>query len=83
MMGRRPCAPLPSPPACSFLLGRWYALPLLPAPGGFDAMNDLRLVGYDTHDPRAAVIAFQRYYRASEDDALDATDAAILASLTR
>jgi N-acetylmuramoyl-L-alanine amidase len=46
-------------------------------------MNALRLVGYDTHDPRAAVVAFQRHFRASEGDVLDATDAAILASLTR
>jgi len=63
--------------------GRWYTLPLPPAPPGFDAMNALRLVGYDTSDPRAAVVAFHRHFRASEGDALDAMDADILVSLTR
>lgn len=63
--------------------GRWYTLPLPQAPRGFDAMNALRLIGYDTQNPSAAIVAFRRHFRASESNALDAMDAAILASLLR
>jgi N-acetylmuramoyl-L-alanine amidase len=63
--------------------GLWFDTPLTPAPPGFDSLAAMRLVGYDVSNPRAAIIAFHRHYRAMETDTLDETDAAILYSLQR
>jgi len=63
--------------------GLWPDATLIPAPPNFDSLAAMRLVGYDVSNPRNAIIAFHRHYRAMETDALDATDAAILYSLQR
>ncbi|TCV92350.1 N-acetylmuramoyl-L-alanine amidase [Luteibacter rhizovicinus] len=63
--------------------GLWYDQPLIPAPPAFDSLAAMRLVGYDLGNPRAAIVAFHRHYRNTENDTLDATDAAILYSLQR
>jgi N-acetylmuramoyl-L-alanine amidase len=63
--------------------GLWPDATLVPAPPGFDSLAAIRLVGYDVSNPRSAIIAFHRHYRAMETDTLDATDAAILYSLQR
>lgn len=63
--------------------GLWPDAVLIPAPPGFDSLAAMRLVGYDVSNPRNAIIAFHRHYRAMETDTLDATDAEILYSLQR
>lgn len=63
--------------------GLWPDAVLIPAPPGFDSLAAMRLVGYDVSNPRNAIIAFHRHYRAMESDTLDTTDAAILYSLQR
>ncbi|QDE41174.1 N-acetylmuramoyl-L-alanine amidase [Luteibacter pinisoli] len=63
--------------------GLWFDAPLTPAPPGFDSLAAMRLVGYDVSNPRNAIIAFHRHYRAMETDTLDPTDASILYSLQR
>ena len=67
----------------SYGFGLWPDQPLIPAPPGFDSLAAMRLVGYDLSNPRAAIIAFHRHYRAMESDTLDNTDASILYSLQR
>ena len=63
--------------------GLWPDATLIPAPPGFDSLAAMRLVGYDVSNPRNAIVAFHRHYRAMETDTLDSTDAAILYSLQR
>ncbi|MCY7354174.1 MAG: N-acetylmuramoyl-L-alanine amidase [Lysobacter sp.] len=65
--------------------GRWPQPVLTEPPNGFDAMQALRVLGYPTDDPAAAIRAFRRHFRGvdSEAGALDADDARILFSLTR
>jgi N-acetylmuramoyl-L-alanine amidase len=63
--------------------GLWPDAALVPAPPGFDSLAAMRMVGYDVSNPRAAIVAFHRHYRAMESDTLDSTDAAILYSLQR
>jgi N-acetylmuramoyl-L-alanine amidase len=63
--------------------GLWPDALLIPAPPGFDSLAAMRLVGYDVSNPRNAIIAFHRHYRATETDTLDTVDANILYSLQR
>ncbi|URX63461.1 N-acetylmuramoyl-L-alanine amidase [Luteibacter anthropi] len=63
--------------------GLWPDQPLIPAPPGFDSLAAMRLVGYDVSNPRAAIVAFHRHYRAMESDTLDEQDASILYALQR
>ncbi|MFD0738885.1 N-acetylmuramoyl-L-alanine amidase [Lysobacter koreensis] len=61
--------------------GLWpRAVPAAPPPR-FDPWLALRVIGYDLRDPAAAVRAFHRHYRASEGDAWEPEDAAILYDL--
>lgn len=67
----------------SYGFGLWPEPSPIPAPPGFDSLAAMRLVGYDVSNPRNAIIAFHRHYRAMETDTLDLTDAALLYSLQR
>ncbi|MGN6093008.1 MAG: N-acetylmuramoyl-L-alanine amidase [Luteibacter jiangsuensis] len=79
-----PSALFPWATLASYGFGLWPDPVLIPAPPTFDSLAAMRLVGYDVSEPRAAIAAFHRHYRAMESDApLDATDAAILYSLQR
>ncbi|MDQ7996544.1 MAG: N-acetylmuramoyl-L-alanine amidase [Luteibacter sp.] len=78
-----PSARFPWATLSRYGFGLWPDAALLPAPAGFDSLAAMRLVGYDVSNPRSAIIAFHRHYRAMETDALDVTDAAILYSLQR
>lgn len=61
--------------------GVWYADDLPEPPEDFDPVLALRTFGYDTRDLPAAVTAFKRRFRGTEDRQLDAFDAKILYSL--
>lgn len=63
--------------------GLWPREPLPPEPPGFDRWAALRLIGYDLRDPAAAVRAFHRRYRGSEQDQWLPGDEAILHDLQR
>ncbi len=63
--------------------GIWPAADAPPAPEGFDPWNALRLLGYPLTDRAATVRAFHRRFRGTENDALDAEDLRILASLVQ
>jgi N-acetylmuramoyl-L-alanine amidase len=78
-----PSVQFPWATLASYGFGLWYDAPLVPAPPGFDSLAAMRLVGYDVSNPRTAIVAFHRHFRAMETDALDNTDAAILYSLQR
>jgi N-acetylmuramoyl-L-alanine amidase len=78
-----PSALFPWATLASYGFGLWPDTVLIPAPPGFDSLAAMRLVGYDVSNPRAAIAAFHRHYRAMEGDTLDTTDAAILYSLQR
>ncbi|QWT19873.1 N-acetylmuramoyl-L-alanine amidase [Bacillus sp. NP157] len=78
-----PSVQFPWATLASYGFGLWPDATLVPAPPGFDSLAAMRLVGYDVGNPRNAIIAFHRHYRAIETDTLDATDAAILYSLQR
>jgi N-acetylmuramoyl-L-alanine amidase len=67
----------------SYGFGLWPEPSPIPAPPGFDSLAAMRLVGYDVSNPRNAIVAFHRHYRAMETDTLDLTDAALLYSLQR
>ena len=64
--------------------GRWPADTTREPPPGFDPMLALRLLGYATDDPGAALRAFRLHYRALDDATPVATadDARILYALT-
>jgi N-acetylmuramoyl-L-alanine amidase len=49
--------------------GLWCDLPTAVAPFGFDAMQGLQALGYDTAAPAAARQAFRRHFTGSEGDA--------------
>jgi N-acetylmuramoyl-L-alanine amidase len=78
-----PSALFPWATLASYGFGLWPDAVLIPAPPGFDSLAAMRLVGYDVSEPRTAIAAFHRHYRAMEssDAPLDNTDAAILYSL--
>lgn len=78
-----PSVQFPWAKLASYGFGLWFDTPLVPAPPGFDSLAAMRLVGYDVSNPRTAIIAFHRHYRAMETDGLDNTDAAILYSLQK
>ncbi|HEY4090337.1 MAG TPA: N-acetylmuramoyl-L-alanine amidase [Luteibacter sp.] len=78
-----PSVQFPWATLASYGFGLWFDAPLIPAPPGFDSLAAMRLVGYDVSNPRTAIIAFHRHYRAMETDTLDETDASILYSLQR
>lgn len=78
-----PSAKFPWATLASYGFGLWPDAIRVPAPPGFDSLAAIRLVGYDVSNPRNAIIAFHRHYRAMESDTLDDTDAAILYSLQR
>jgi len=62
--------------------GLWPHADLEPAPIGFDALLALKVIGYDTNEPKLALKAFQRHYRGIENGgALDDEDRAILYDL--
>lgn len=61
--------------------GLWPRDPLPPAPAGFDSWAALATIGYDLRDPEAALAAFHRRYRASEERAWLPGDEAILHDL--
>jgi N-acetylmuramoyl-L-alanine amidase len=42
--------------------GLWYDSTLVPAPEGFDTTTALRLIGYDTGNLNAAIIAFKNHF---------------------
>ncbi|MCO4292812.1 N-acetylmuramoyl-L-alanine amidase [Solitalea sp. MAHUQ-68] len=42
--------------------GLWYSLPLDTVPTGFNIKQALHIIGYDTRDSNAAVIAFKRHF---------------------
>ncbi|MFC5285092.1 N-acetylmuramoyl-L-alanine amidase [Pedobacter alpinus] len=42
--------------------GLWYDIPNLPPPANFDVESALRIIGYDTRDLPAAIIAFKRHF---------------------
>jgi len=42
--------------------GYWSDMILVPAPAGFDYATALRLIGYDTSDLKAAIVAFKRHF---------------------
>lgn len=42
--------------------GYWRDSVLLPAPGHFDYLTALRLIGYDLRDTTAAIVAFKRHF---------------------
>ena len=62
--------------------GVWPADDAPPAPQGFDGMRALRLVGYDTTDPEAAVRAFRLRFRGDANTVLEDEDLRILHALT-
>jgi N-acetyl-anhydromuramyl-L-alanine amidase AmpD len=67
--------------------GQWPQDPLVAPPAGFDPWMALRVLGYpldqdDTPGHAATIRAFHRHFRGDEGTTLDATDAAILYSLT-
>jgi len=64
--------------------GRWPAQAAAEPPPGFDPMVALRLIGYVTDDPGAALRAFRLHYRGIDDatPVADATDARLLHALT-
>ena len=78
-----PSAQFPWATLARYGFGLWPDAALIPAPQGFDSLAAMRLVGYDVSNPRSAIIAFHRHYRAMETDTLDTTDANILYSLQR
>jgi N-acetylmuramoyl-L-alanine amidase len=78
-----PSALFPWATLARYGFGLWPDAVLVTAPPGFDSLAAMRLVGYDVSNPRNAIIAFHRHYRAMETDTLDATDAAMLYSLQR
>ena len=61
--------------------GLWPRTPLAPVPAGFDPWVALRLIGYDLRDPEAALRAFHRHYRGSEESLWLPGDAEILFDL--
>ena len=61
--------------------GLWPREPLQPPPEGFDPWVALRLVGYDLRDPGAALAAFHRRFRGSEERVWLPGDAEILFDL--
>ncbi|WP_426285872.1 N-acetylmuramoyl-L-alanine amidase [Luteibacter sp. E-22] len=78
-----PSVQFPWATLASYGFGLWPEPNPIPAPPGFDSLAAMRLVGYDVSNPRNAIIAFHRHYRAMETDTLDLTDAALLYSLQR
>lgn len=46
--------------------GLWYDEVLVPAPPSFNPMDGLRILGYDTSNPSAAIIAFKRHFIQTE-----------------
>ncbi len=63
--------------------GLWPGDVLAAPPVGFDPWAALRLIGYDLRDPAAAVRAFHRHYRGSEEATWLPGDAEILYDLQR
>ncbi|MDR0183739.1 N-acetylmuramoyl-L-alanine amidase [Lysobacter arvi] len=61
--------------------GLWPRAQVAPVPPGFDPWAAMRLIGYDLRDPDAAVRAFHRHYRGSEDAQWLPGDAEILFDL--
>lgn len=59
--------------------GLWCEAPLPPPPSPFDAVDALQALGYDTHDPEAAIGAFKLHYTPDRSaPLLDEADAALL-----
>lgn len=63
--------------------GLWPREVLEPPPAGFDPWLAMRLVGYDLRDRAAAVAAFHRHFRGSQETHWQPGDEAILYDLQR
>lgn len=64
--------------------GLWCDEPYPDAPAGFDALVGLRLLGYDTRQPDAAITAFRLHFRPDGDPAAPLErDSALIACLVQ
>ncbi len=64
--------------------GLWYDELLIPAPADFDYLTALRIIGYDIHNPDAAIIAFKRHFIQTDiSPILTETDLMVLFNLYR
>jgi len=63
--------------------GLWYDAIREPVPEGFNYLQALRVIGYDTKDSVASIVAFKRHFMQEKSGEINDTDRTVLNNLMR